>query len=48
MNTKRKMKSTEMDLLAILSNVWKKYIIVLACIITLLDTRIKREEAVLR
>jgi LPS O-antigen subunit length determinant protein (WzzB/FepE family) len=49
MNTKCKMKSTEIDLLAILSNVWeKKYIIVLVCIITLQDTRIKKEEAVLR
>lgn len=34
MNTKRKMKGAEIDLLTILGNVWKKkYIIVFACII---------------
>lgn len=44
MNTKRKMKSTEIDLLAILSNVWKKkYIIILACIVGALGMYLRAE-----
>lgn len=44
MNSKRKMKSTEIDLLAILSNVWKKkLIIILACIIGALGMYLRAE-----
>lgn len=44
MNSKRKLKSTEIDLLAILGNVWKKkYIIILACIVGALGMYLRAE-----
>lgn len=44
MNTKRKIKGTEIDLLTILGNVWKKkFIIVLACIVGALGMYLRAE-----
>lgn len=44
MNSKRKLKGTDIDLLSILSNVWKKkYIIILACVIGALAMFLRAE-----